>query len=346
MNIFNLAPILSLSAEPKDEKQFNEWIEQTDVRSFLENEIEDEYIILLASLPNVFINTALVPAVDFDRAAIEDLLDWNHTPDACWGEVYSSEKVWIEPPLDGSSSELLKQGEQIIFRRNFAGFTPNRDYYELSQKIAQLLGIHFMPERDAWCNLNELGDIEEVVKIITVGEPHKHDHGVIISIWQEALGKYAALTDFVLVRMFDFTRYKSGNFNGWHKGAEKSLDENNIFGRLVIESGYASYARGVQIADIRIDKQKFVDEMWRRSDDEKKYATFIISDWKNKVIREASCNPAELGNYFVESDLPLEMSPAFFRPEVLLKYKNDREKYHLKRSSLVAEIPGTWKHST
>lgn len=334
MDIFNLAPILSLSNEPDDAERFNEWIEQTDVYSFLENEIQDENIILFASLPNVFINTALVPAVDFDAPAIEDLLEWNHTPDSSWGEVYSSEKVWIESPLGSSSSELLKRGEQIIFRRDFAGFTPDRDYYEFSQKIAHILGIHFMPERDAWCKLDELGDIEDVVKIIKVGERHKRNYAVIISIQQEALGKYAALTDSVLLRMFDFTRYKGGNFNGWHKGTEKLLDENNIFGRLVVESGYASYARGVQIADIRIDTQKFVDEMWSRSEDETKYATFTIFDWKNNVTKEVSCNPAELGNYFVESDLPFELSPVFFKPEVLLKYKSDREKYQLRRSSV------------
>lgn len=333
MNIFNPASVLALSNEPEDVQQFNEWIEQNDTIPFLENDIQDEYIILFASLPNVFINSILVPDIDFDTPAVEDLLKWNYSPRHSWSEVYASDQVWIEPPLTSSGSEVLARGEQIIFQRDFNGFAPDCDYYELSQKIAHILGIHLVSERDAWCRFNELGDIEDVVKIITVGDSRRLSHAVIVAIQKEALGKYSALTESVLVRMFDFTRFKRGNFNGWQDGTEKTLDENNIFGRLVVNPDYASYSRGVQIADLRIDKQKFVDELWNRSKNGK-YETFLIQDWKNNLIREASCDPAELGNYFTKSDLPFEMSPVFFRPEVLLKYKGDREKYQLGRNSV------------
>jgi len=47
------------------------------------------------------------------------------------------------------------------------------------------------------------------------------------------------------------------------------------------------------------------------------------------VITEISCNPTCLANYFTKSDLPFEISPAFFRPEVLLRYKSDPDKYEL-----------------
>ncbi len=41
-----------------------------------------------------------------------------------------------------------------------------------------------------------------------------------------------------------------------------------------------------------------------------------------------------VANYFTASDLPFEMSPAFFRPDVLLKYKGDSEKYRLEDRSI------------
>ena len=50
---------------------------------------------------------------------------------------------------------------------------------------------------------------------------------------------------------------------------------------------------------------------FRRRED-RQYASFIAEDWKNRVIREISCAPGHTANYFTESDLPFELSPAFF----------------------------------
>jgi hypothetical protein len=346
MNIFNLDSVLSISKEPENTEHFNKWIEQNDISLFLEEEIKDDHIILFASLPHAFINTALIPAADFSESDIQDLLKWDISPHSSWSEVYSSDNVWIENPLASSSSEILSQGEQILFSRQFDGATFNRYYYEISQKLTQILEIHFMSERDAWCKLNRFGDIEDVIKITRLKSKNKWNSGVIISMQKNAISRYTTLTESTLLRMFDFTRYKSGEFNGWKEGTEKSLKGNNIFGRLVIEADYGSYARGIQFADIRIDKQNLIDEIWGNTiaEDEKEYATFIANDWKHKETKEISCDPSRLGNYFVESDLPFETSPAFFRPEVLLKYKSDREKYQLKNRSISCR--GAWELRT
>jgi len=42
----------------------------------------------------------------------------------------------------------------------------------------------------------------------------------------------------------------------------------------------------------------------------------------------------------MESELPFELTPAFFRPEVLLKYKSDRDKYQLEERSISCR--GSW----
>lgn len=343
MNIFNFNSIKAISIEPEGEEQFNQWIEQTDICPFLEKEIHDEHIILYASLHCVFINSVLIPSAEYNNSNIEELLEWDVSPDSSWGECYSSEKVWIEPPLASEKSDFLRQGEKIIFNRQFDGSPDNRDYYEISQKLAHILGVHFIPERKAWCDLDKFGDIEDVIKITKLGASSEE---TIISIQRKALEKYTTLTDSTLLRMFDITRFKSESFNGWGKGKDTALKGENIFGRLVIQSGYGSYARGIQLADIRFDKQKLVDEMWGRSLDEnvKEYANFIANDWKNKVTEEISCNPSKLGNYFVKSDFPHELSPAFFRPEVLLKYKGDREKYQLQSRSVSCR--GSWELKT
>lgn len=66
----------------------------------------------------------------------------------------------------------------------------------------------------------------------------------------------------------------------------------------------------------------------------RQYATFIAHDWKHDTVRECSCDPKLLGNYFVKSDLPYEISPVFFRSEVLQTYKADTDKYQLHDRSI------------
>lgn len=66
----------------------------------------------------------------------------------------------------------------------------------------------------------------------------------------------------------------------------------------------------------------------------REYANFLTYDGKHKRVCECSCDPRLLGNYFLESTYPYEMSPVFFRPDVLLKYKADSEKYLLTSRSI------------
>jgi hypothetical protein len=75
---------------------------------------------------------------------------------------------------------------------------------------------------------------------------------------------------------------------------------------------------------------------WKAEEDPSKrqYATFKIFDRKNGVNVETSCAPNCLANYFQKSDLPWEISPAFFRPEVLHRFKADPEKYRLRDRSI------------
>lgn len=65
--------------------------------------------------------------------------------------------------------------------------------------------------------------------------------------------------------------------------------------------------------------------------EDQRYCDFIIKDWKNEKVSTCSCAPEEMSSYFESSnDKPFETSPAFFRPEVLDKYKNNPDLYELK----------------
>ena len=67
------------------------------------------------------------------------------------------------------------------------------------------------------------------------------------------------------------------------------------------------------------------------------YVEFITQDWRNKRITNISTSPSATTNYFQagHNHLPFELSPAFFNPEVLLRYKGDREKYTIEERNII-----------
>ena len=344
MDIYNLENISPFSKEPVQEADFNTWVQQKDVLPFLQREIKDENIIIYAALPFAFIHAVLIPNVKMEKSIIDDLLLWSHNPYSTWGLAVSSDDAWIEGPLANSGSKTLGKGEQIIFARSFEGVESRRHYFELEQKISHVLDLHYMSECNAWCRLDKMGDIEEIVKIIELSDLPNRESGTIITFNQKVLGEYTGVGNYALCRMFDFTRYRRGDFFGW-RGENKPVkfgNKKDIFGKIAVYEGYGSYSRGIQVKNIGVPKEKIINDPWGRSSSEetKQYATFIALDWKNKRIAEISCDPSCLASYFVESELPFETTPAFFKPEVLLKYKSDRDKYQLDDRSISCR--GSW----
>jgi hypothetical protein len=110
--------------------------------------------------------------------------------------------------------------------------------------------------------------------------------------------------------------------------------------------GHASYVNGRQIVRPAITLEEIVQEhMDARNSTNRDYAVFKAVNLKTGEHIELSCDPKGLSNYFQpESNLPLEMSPVFFRGEVLHRYKADTEKYELMDRSIYCR--GTWSLQT
>jgi len=333
---------------PREAGAYDAWLEQADAMEFLAENARNDEIVIYASLPHTFIHGVLVPKATVDPPDIDDLLSWNCNPYSSWGVVSSESGAWIEPPLGGSGSKSLAQGEQLVFVRDFEGVQERQHYVEILQQLVHVSGIHHMPERNAWCRLNRHGDIEHVIREIKIA-PEGNDHGgTVVFISRDILEEYAALTDAVLVRMFDFTRFQPQQFGGWHnptREERRTVEGDGVYYRYCIEQGHASYGRGVQIVPIATSREAIAENVWKGlQGGEKQYATFIAYDWKNKRVAEISCSPDALANYFTESALPFEITPAFFRAEVLSKYKADREKYRFEERSISCR--GSWHLQT
>ena len=222
----------------------------------------------------------------------------------------------------------MEGGEKLIFRRPFEGVDSVKTPIEISQKLVHSLGLYFVEERHAYCRLDAKGDIQNVIKVYEDEPDEELDTVQSVSILAKDLATYMALTSTALVLKFDFTRFLMNSFPGWENATRQSYDTPELFYHSGIIPKQASFINGCLICHTELTEADLIAE-WEAEEDhsKKQYAIFKILDRKNRCLVETSCSPQHIVNYFTKSDLPWEISPAFFRPEVLVRYKNDPEKY-------------------
>jgi hypothetical protein len=326
---------------PRGCSRFDEWLNQTDAFAFLRENLSDREFVLYVGHRYTYIYAIAVQVKSLDPLDPDDIMRWSANPTSSWSIASSfgdAGRVWIEPPLADAGSKVLATGEQLIFSRSFEGRQEHRRYVELLQKLSHLFDLHYVPERNAYCKYDKRGDIEDIVRIICVPGEGDRFGWTVVTIDRAALDTYLALTDAAIIRVFDFTRPHPDNFHGWNgEREEKRVDVGDLHYRACVDDENGSYSRGFQVVRSKETKEKAYKRMWS-SDEEaaKQYASFIADDWKNKAVGEISCDPRCLSNYFTKSDKPFEVTPAFFRPDVLLKYKKDPEKYILEDRSITA----------
>jgi hypothetical protein len=197
--------------------------------------------------------------------------------------------------------------------------------------------VHWRPEARAYCRYDANGDLDPVVSV--TNRPDSGREYTLVSFKWGPLEEYLAASRMTLVRMFDFTLLRHGEFNGWPLDKPERLVKGTdlVYRQRVVE-GHAAYTRGFQIIRPRRDAVEVATAITNRwgGRGNRQYASFIAFDLRNGEVRQISTDPAETTNYFEakENDLPFELSPAFFRAEVLLKYKGDRDKYTVAERSV------------
>ncbi len=133
------------------------------------------------------------------------------------------------------------------------------------------------------------------------------------------------------MRLFDFTLLRHSHFTSYGDTSEIYGGSEDIWYRQRVNPGHAAYTRGYQIIRPRDGYEairKTISDR-RFSSPATDYVEFIAHDWRNDQVVKISTDPAATTNYFEaeNNDLPFEVSPAFFQPDVLLKYHGDAEKY-------------------
>jgi hypothetical protein len=326
--------ITKLDEVPADPHAFSDWIHAEAHLAFLRENARANELVIYASGEYTFVHSVVVPNTRLSPIDQDDLMSWSLNPYnsiASYVTGGGRDDVWVERGLSWTGTKTLENAMQLIFGRTFEGWTgPGRNYYELHQEYAHLSGIHWRPEKRAYCRFNELGDLEPVVSVTT--REDKGSNVALVSFSWDPLEEYLVASDASLVRMFDFTLFRRSGFNGWsNEPSQKFYDSDHFFFHRKVMPDYAAYTRGVQIIrPRRPEKVVFADitDRWFGKEN-KEYTEFIAYDWRNNCITKISTDPSATANYFNAegNSLPFELSPAFFRPEVLLKYKADRDKY-------------------
>jgi len=328
--------IIGLESIPEKPEDYAKWVKPTDIIEFLiHNSLTDEKILFLSS-NYLFIDSLIVSNRNLSPIDKDDLLKWSLSPThsiASYVMGGGREDVWLERGITSTQSKSLEGATRLIYMRTFEGFSgEGKRYFELLQEYSHLCEIHWRPERHAYCRFNENGDFDPVVTIST-----REDKGIEIDLvtfkWKP-LEEYLVVSDSSLVRFFDFTLYKPREFSGWPDEPAKTIYKSeDFFYRQLINPGLASYTRGVQIVKPkRSSKRVYLDikGSWDGKKD-RQYAEYIAFDWRNEVITKISTHPEATCNYFNAdgNSKPFEVSPAFFNPEVLSKYKADKDKYKI-----------------
>ena len=316
-----------LTTAPPETSEYNRWLYQSEIMQFMQDSVSDDEIILYASMRGVFIHAVFVPDASVDPPDQEDLKGWNCNPYDSWSIRNDGSP---SPALADANSKTLAQGQQIVFGRGFSGVPGYEDYIELSQQFIHVLNVHYVRDRFAWCRLDRHGNIEKVVRLVAFEEPSSRPAGTIVLIKRDALARFLNPQELRLLRMFEFQLYKEPSYPMlWGNDIEsKALCvDPYLFSNLTIDVGYASINRGIQVASIKDDEDEFATM-------EDRNVTFIARDIKSGVVREISPSSSAFRKDSMSLQPPYDLSPTFFRSEVLRKYKQDYDKYKFAERSI------------
>lgn len=314
--------------------------------TFLKANARSGKIVIYASMRYVLIHCVLALTSQLEKAGQKDLGHGFVQTDTTWRIQHVSgggepDKVYLEGPLDGES-EAVKGGEKLIYRRSWPGEkdTP----LELSQKLVHALDLYWVEHRQAYCRIDRNGDIEEVINVTHMDTGHDYS-GTVVTIDSQDLFEFARLADMSLYFFYDFTR-TTKDFTSWSGVKRFSSKVRDLFYQGGALPGYASFMNGRQIVRPPIALEAIIKRKQEiRSPAKRRYAKFLAKNrWDGKVIT-ASCDPAKQTSYFeADPKKPLQITPVFFRAEVLLKYKMDPTKYDL--SSRSVSCRGAWNLKT
>lgn len=334
---------------PEGSEAFTKWVKANQHIKFLGQNAQQDEFVLYASGPYTYVNTVLIPRTKVEPPNIKDLLRWNgcnpYTVRSGYVSGGGQPGTWIEHGLWSTGTRSLEGAQLLVYARTFEGWNgSDNTYFEALQEFIHLQSLYWISEQSAYCRLDSNGDLEAVMSIT------KRSRGsdvTLVSVARDTLDEYLSVANLSAVRVFDFTLLRRENFPGWGDHDEEVLgDCLGMWYRQGLITGVAGYTRGIQIIQPRDNYAPRQPSYLRKLEPKDDYVKFTIQDWRNECLIDITTNPNETTNYFEANgnNLPFDVSPAFFRPEVLSKYKADKDKYIIETRRLSCR--GSWELQT
>lgn len=341
---------------PPDPDDYPRWFQGRHHLELLRHDVLHDELIL-ASLGSGYscINSYVVPMND---PALKDPLDgWKSLSpnpfhaDATsyawtWGSSDESSFPRAEHSNGGRMGNRLQGATPLVYFREIQGLTSqDATPIELNQPFVHALETYWRQQQSAYCRIDHRGDWAE---IISVTSAKRHPGTDLVSCRREDLELHLIAMDAVLVRSFEFVMKKPGS--------ALDIDYRNHVDRKVstpdgihyveqFSEGNFGAVRGVQVISPRLASSE-IEQLVKngRIVDPEEFlpVEFVVLDWRNQEISTVSTDKDTTTNYFeaAANDLPYETSPAAFRPDVLLKYKADTEKYSVREGWI--DCRGAW----
>ena len=302
--------------------------------NFLQRNNLSSRFVLLATTKFQFVHSLIVDNDKLEVIDQDDLVNWSVSiPETAAGYCYDFSdpaSVRLCREIEGTRTKTLENSTPILFGRYFDGLLgPNKKYYEINQEITHASELHWVEEKHAYCKIDYLGDVKEIINITQTR--NKGDNLSLITCEPEILEDYLLATKSSIARLFLFQISGREKLNLSKEPKDRTIRAHSteLFSEAY-QVNETCFLRGVQIIRLH-NSPETVAKRIMGNNIEKKHVEFTARDLRDGRIKKISTDPNATSNFFnmSESDKPLELSPAFFRPEVLSKYKADPEKYTL-----------------
>ena len=336
--------IASLSTRPEDPSKYANWIKAIGHLDLLRDNAGEDELIVFARDRRTFIHAVVVDKDSLKNADRNSLLSWHGNPflpcASYEHDKRGNSKIYRDAML--WNHESLRDAKLLVFGRDLPDSEDGR-YYEVLQEYSHLSDIHMHPVHHTYCHFDELGDREDVVSIT-----HDKDGAGLdlVTFKRRQLDEFLRASNSVLVRMFEFMLYPLHDLSDWEPETKRVRDDAGLFYRRSLEAGKAGYYRGVQIIRPFPLPSGPLSQAGsgQLSPNESKYVEFIAWDFWHKRVVVISTDPSATSTHFQASknNLPPALSPAFFRQEVLSRYKNDPDKYEIDEEHRLIRCRGSW----
>lgn len=332
--------LVRIDTAPDDDAALSSWLTGEAHLRLLREDVENDELIVAAMLASLGrMNTLIVRADDTRLQDPEALLEWSPHPydfsAAEYDWTWRGDRTWAEPRDATNSSHEPADASCLVFGRSLDGQSGETgSYLEVSQTYVHQARIHWRPEQRAYSRFDHHGDWEDVVSLTQKGEGRNI---ALASFRRQDLDLHLIASESVLVRSFDFTLFRPPFDLGVHErpAVERLMRPTDDFIYRTIAKGDGCCSiRGFQIVRPKLSEREahYLARTDRLpTEDEAPPIEFQVQDMRDGTVVKVSTDPATTRTYFEpdRDDLPYETSPAFFRPEVLAKYRADRDKYTL-----------------